>query len=448
MKYPFRSSGRYARYISLLLSLALFLSMAACRKAAPTPSPSPSPSPVVSAEPSAHKESTLALIKILDKNPEVKALLEKSIEKAKKINPDPKTNPAQTLEQYYDYIDWAAEAMPWNISGELSNFPKLYEKIDQSLNYFYFINDIPLEELDGKGLYNNSLQYAEPYRSWLIDFTKSWGEFLSTPASWSEDYYALAYEDERFGLAEGWYEDPSNWKSFNDFFARYLKSADQRPIAAPEDESVVVSPADSTPQGVWQIDENSDIVQKEGAVIKSKTFNSVIDLIGRDSEYSGAFAGGVLTHTFLDVYDYHRYHFPIGGTIKEIRMIPQDDAVGGAVVWDEETEKYVLHADTPGWQMIETRACIILETQKYGLVALLPIGMSQVSSVNLEDTVQVGATVNKGDMLGWFLFGGSDYVMIFQKDAGFQLSAPSENKDGGYSHIFMGEEYGRLGAAD
>ena len=307
---------------------------------------------------------------------------------------------------------------------------------------------MPLEELEGKGLYNNSLQYAEPYRSWLIDFTKQWGEFLSTEESWSDEYYELAREDERFGLDKDWYEDKSNWNSFNDFFSRYLASADQRPIASPEDDSVVVAPADSTPQGIWQIDDNNEIVQKEGAVIKSKTFNSIADLIGEGSEYSDAFAGGVLTHTFLDVYDYHRYHFPVSGVIREVRMIPQDDAVGGAVVWDAEIEKYVLHADTPGWQMIETRACVIVETEAHGLVALLPIGMSQVSSVNLEDTVRVGETVKKGDMLGWFLFGGSDYVMLFQKEAGFELTAPIENQEGGFEHIFMGEEYGRFGGAE
>ena len=155
-----------------------------------------------------------------------------------------------------------------------------------------------------------------------------------------------------------------------------------------------------------------------------------------------------MTHTFLDVYDYHRYHFPVSGVIREVRMIPQDDAVGGAVVWDAEIEKYVLHADTPGWQMIETRACVIVETEAHGLVALLPIGMSQVSSVNLEDTVRVGETVKKGDMLGWFLFGGSDYVMLFQKEAGFELTAPIENQEGGFEHIFMGEEYGRFGGAE
>jgi hypothetical protein len=49
---------------------------------------------------------------------------------------------------------------------------------------------------------------------------------------------------------------------------------------------------------------------------------------------------------------------------------------------------------------------VIVETKKYGKVAILPVGMSQISSVVFEDAVKAGAQVHKGDMLGTFLFGG------------------------------------------
>lgn len=428
--------------VALLLACVLVLS--ACGRKEPATNETPA-TPSVTAT-AAHEPITQELIDILDKQPEVKQLLQKSIDMAKEINPDPKTNPAQTLETYYDYIDWAAKAMPWNISQYVDS-DALYTKIDQSLNYFYFINDMPLEELDGQGLYNNSLQYAEPYRSWLIKFTQEWGEFLSTPESWTDEYYQIVYNDAQFGLQSDLYEDPENWNSFNDFFARHLSSPDKRPITAPDNNSVVVAPADSEPQGVWNIDETSMIVQKEDElVIKSKEFNSIADLIGPDSQYRDAFANGTMTHTFLDVHNYHRYHFPVSGTIKEVTYIPQDDAVGGWVTWDEENGLYVLNAGLPGWQMIETRACVIVETEEYGLVALLPIGMSQVSSVNFEDTVKVGATVQKGDMLGYFLFGGSDFVMIFQEQAGFEMSTPMDKTGEDYAPIEMGQEYGRFSA--
>lgn len=76
-------------------------------------------------------------------------------------------------------------------------------------------------------------------------------------------------------------------------------------------------------------------------------------------------------------------------------------------------------------------------------MAMLPVGMSQVSSVNFEENLKVGDKVKKGDKLGYFLFGGSDFAMVFQRGVTFELTAPS-NSSGGWEHILMGEELGRL----
>lgn len=389
-----------------------------------------------------HETITEHLITIVEHDTQLKTMLVKAIAQAKEINPDRQTNPAQTLEEYYAFIDWAAKAMPWSILPD-QKYPKLYDQIDQSLDYFYFVSDQPLSELAHKGYYHNSLQYHEPYRSWMINFTKEWGQYLSTEVSWNDAYYKKALDDKRFGLTKGWYEDPSRWKSFNDFFARYLRSPAERPIASPGDPSVIVSPADSTPQGVWKIDGDSNIVSDSGIPIKSNIFSSVKVLIGEGSAYADAFSGGTLTHTFLDVNDYHRYHFPVSGTVKEVRIIPSDDAVGGITKWDPKRKRYILESKTPGWQNIETRGCVIIDTEKYGLVALLPIGMSQVSSVNFEASVKVGKRFKKGEMLGYFLFGGSDYVILFQDSVDFTLTVPGNKKEG-FAHILMGEAFGKV----
>ena len=82
------------------------------------------------------------------------------------------------------------------------------------------------------------------------------------------------------------------------------------------------------------------------------------------------------------------------------------------------------------------------------------MGMAQVSSVNFEGDVEVGIIHKKGDMLGNFLFGGSDFVMLFQEKAGFEMTAPAENpvaansgegqghKVTTYKHGLVGEKYG------
>lgn len=68
--------------------------------------------------------------------------------------------------------------------------------------------------------------------------------------------------------------------------------------------------------------------------------------------------------------------------------------------------------------------------------------MSQVASVNFTPGLKVGDKVKKGDELGYFLFGGSDFVLVFQKDADFALTSPKEGNEG--SHILMGERLGTV----
>jgi phosphatidylserine decarboxylase precursor len=389
-------------------------------------------------------KATKELITLLDRNPELKSMLETSLEKAKQINPDRNTNPAQNLEEYYQFVTWTETAMPWAIIKK-EEYPEIFDNIFQGFCAFYFLIDQPLPELEGKGLVNNSLQYYEPFAKWLITFNKSWGSYLDTEDSWNDTYYQMALNDPNFGLQNGWYEDPSNWQTFNQFFARYLKSPAMRPIASPQVDSVIVSFADAQPQGVWAIDSISNLVEKEGVPVKSATIKSISKLIGEDSRYKDAFANGTLTHSFLNVNDYHRYHFPMSGTIKEARIIQGINPTGGELWWDKENNRYAFNPSSKtGWQAVETRGCVILETEKYGLVALMPIGMAVVGSVNFEDNVTPGTKVKKGDMLGHFAFGGSDFIMIFNEDVIFTLDAPMQEDLQSYKHILMGERLGYL----
>ncbi len=391
-----------------------------------------------------YREGTHALIELVENNPDIKSMLEASIDKARKINPDKNTNPVHNLEEYYAFVSWAETSMPWALLQK-EEYPEIYDNILQSIIYFYFLVDQPLPELENKGYFYNSLQYSEPFGTWITTFVKSWGKFLDSEESWTDANYQIALNDEKFGLQNGWYEDPSNWKTFNQFFSRHLRSPDVRPIASPDDNSIVASFADSEPQGVWQIDGNSDIVQEGGVAVKSATLNSIEKLIGGESHYEEAFANGTFTHSFLNVNDYHRYHFPLGGTIKEVRIIQGINPTGAALYWDAENKRYAFDPSLVGWQTVETRGCVILDTDEYGLVALLPIGMAAVGSVNFEESVKVGAKVKKGDMLGYFLFGGSDFIMVFQEQAGFVLDAPKSEKDSTfYKHLLMGERLGYL----
>ena len=389
-----------------------------------------------------HEPITWDLIRMVEHSPELKRLLEESIRQAAEINPDRRTNPVYSLESYYAFIDRSALALPWAITPT-EEYTDLYDRIDQSMGCFYFVCDQPLEALAGMGYYHNALMYHEPFRSWLVKFTAEYGAFLNTEDSWCEEYYLSALRDPRFQLDGDLYEPPENWRTFNDFFARRLRDPARRPIEASEDSRVVVSPADAVAQGVWQIGEEGSPIPEEpggkpGIPIKTGTLTDVSALLG-GSAYAHAFVGGQLTHTLLDVNDYHRYHFPVSGTVREVLIIPGDDAAGGVIVWDAAAERYKEYgSEELGWQSIETRGVVILETEGGALAAVVPVGMCEVASVNFEASVKPGARVKKGDPLGYFLFGGSDIILIFSREAGFTMTARAG------THLEMGREYGRL----
>ena len=387
--------------------------------------------------------ATIELKRLVAANPELKRLLIASIERSKQVNPDPVTNPAQSLDEYYKFISWAERALPGDLA-KLRPDATLYQRLDQSLGYLYYICDQPLDELKGRGYFNNSLQYFEPFAAWNRSFVRSWGAFLDSPASWNSEYLRLAQADPIFGLDHGWYEDPSHWKTFNQFFARNLKAPSARPIAEITNNSVVASPVDSIPQGLWAIDKDSRVIEQAGVPVKTGTVQSVAELIGERSKYQNAFAGGTFTHLFLDVGDYHQYHLPLSGIVKEVTVIPGSEVAGGYITWDPKNRRYAFDPTSIGWQSLETRGLLILDTEQFGLVALLPIGMSPVSSVNFDPALKAGVRVNKGDRLGHFLFGGSDFIMVFQAGVTLTPDSPRDASGRGYSHVLMGQRLGRL----
>ena len=376
-----------------------------------------------------HELITEKLIKLMEDD-ELRSLMEEAILQARSINPDRDTNPAQSLEELYDVIDWAARCMPWNLLKN-AGYSSLYDEIDQSVNYIWFIFGQPLKRLEDKGYYMPVLEFHEPIASWLKDYSKDWGAFLSSEESWNDEYLKMQFEDDHFGMNSGWYSTENIWKTYNEFFSRHLIDPSVRPIG----DAPLVSPADSLIEGVWKIKEDGYI--EDYVRIKSHKFFTADDILGPDSMHHGTFNGGTLTHTFLNVNDYHRYHFPIDGTILEMHKIDAFNAVGGRTLFDKESGKYICDCGDTSWQARETRDLVVLDTD-YGKVAVLPVGMSQICSCNFEDHLKVGDKVKKGDPLGYFLFGGSDIVMMFEKNVEFTLLAKSGE------HIFMGENYADL----
>ncbi|MFH1628274.1 MAG: phosphatidylserine decarboxylase, partial [Pseudomonadota bacterium] len=125
------------------------------------------------------------------------------------------------------------------------------------------------------------------------------------------------------------------------------------------------------------------------------------------SPFQDRFKGGTYIHMFLNVNDYHRYHVPVRGIVREARNI-HGKVVSDVMLKPDGTLDDIIG---PTFQFKQERGLVVIESP-VGLVAVLPIGMAQVSSVNL--TAEVGAELFKGQEFGYFAFGGSDIVVLFE----------------------------------
>jgi phosphatidylserine decarboxylase precursor len=258
--------------------------------------------------------------------------------------------------------------------------------IPTALNVYYIINQAP----------DDALNADEDFNVWMKHLVQAWGSFLDTPASAAG---IESFASKPNYNVDDYFVSPSGWLTFNQFFAREVRPG-KRPVAEPRNDRVIVSPADAVFMGHWPINEDSTVTVKG----VDWAISELLD----DSPYKDAFRNGIYMHSFLYIDDYHRYHVPVGGEIKEIRNI------SGRVYMDVRRKADgtldVIDGDT--YQFNQERGLVVIDSPEVGLVAVLPIGMSYVSSVNLSP--EVGAVLQKGEEFGFFMFGGSDIVVLFQ----------------------------------
>jgi phosphatidylserine decarboxylase len=284
-------------------------------------------------------------------------------------------NDVRNIEDYYSFL-----------AGLLSEIPTQRLMGPASDKFHYLISQSP----------GDLLKKDPSFREWLVTFSRSYGSFLNTTTS------ALQLDtfinDPSYQISD-YDPGPSGWLTFNQFFSRSVKPG-KRPIDEIDNPYIIVSATDSTFLGTWPIDEKAAVTAK-GVVYP------ISDLIN-DSNLANEFKNGVFTHSWLNTTDYHRFHVPVGGKIIESRKIPGDVIVNTVKGSDGE----FITQDEVGFQFKQTRGLIIIETS-FGLVAVLPIGMGHVSSVTL--TAETGVTLVKGQEFGYFAYGGSDMVILFQQ---------------------------------
>ena len=218
--------------------------------------------------------------------------------------------------------------------------------------------------------------------------------------------------------------DPSQphygFKSWDDFFVRRFRPG-IRPVAAPEDDSVVVNACESAPYALAR-----NVKLRERFWIKAQPY--ALQFMLNNDPRAAHFNGGTVYQAFLSALSYHRWHAPVSGKIVKTALVP------GTYYSEARSAGYdpLAPNDSQGYiSELAARAIIYIEADNphIGLMCFVAIGMAEVSTCEI--TVYDGQHVKKGDELGMFHFGGSTHCLIFgpQVDIDFDLRGQTPGLD-------------------
>lgn len=193
-------------------------------------------------------------------------------------------------------------------------------------------------------------------------------------------------------------EPISSFKTFNDFFYRKLKPS-ARPTESPDDPRRLVSAADCRLMVFETVSEATKLW------IKGREF-SIARLLGDAyREEAERYVGGPLAIFRLAPQDYHRFHVPVDGRIGEMR-----DVKGEYYTVNPQAIRSAL--DVYGENV---RKIVPIDSPQFGRVMVVCVGAMMVGSIKI--TVEEGQDVKRGQELGYFAFGGSTIVVLFERGA-------------------------------
>lgn len=216
---------------------------------------------------------------------------------------------------------------------------------------------------------------------------------------------------------EIYYSPGVGYKSFNQFFYRKIKP-EYRPI-----EEGVVSSADG------KILVFPEIKDSHQFFVKGQPFD--INTFLNDVTLAEQYLDGAMAIIRLAPVDYHRYHFPISGQVSENTKIRGAYYSVSPLALRKRLEIFCENK----------REFAIVNSKDNGKVLICDVGATLTGSII--QTYQSNTNIEKGDEKGYFAFGGSTLILLFEKGkVTFNDDLISNTKAGFETTIKMGEQIG------
>jgi len=186
------------------------------------------------------------------------------------------------------------------------------------------------------------------------------------------------------------------FKNFNEFFYRALKPG-ARPCSAPDQPAIITSPADcrsvvfnalGDAQKVW---------------VKGREFSVERLLSPAYSADAKRYVGGALGVFRLAPQDYHRFHVPVDGVLGEPRLVDGEYYTVNPMAIRSALDVYSENV----------RVVVPIDSERHGRVMVICVGAMMVGSTVI--TRKAGEHVKRAEELGYFKFGGSTILLLFEK---------------------------------
>ncbi|KAK8241866.1 phosphatidylserine decarboxylase proenzyme [Phyllosticta capitalensis] len=185
------------------------------------------------------------------------------------------------------------------------------------------------------------------------------------------------------------------FKTFNEFFYRALKP-EARPCSAPDDPQIITSPADCRSVVFNQLKRAQEVwVKGRGFTVERLLSKAYPEDVSR-------FEGGALGIFRLAPQDYHRFHIPVDGIMGEPKTIEGEYYTVNPMAIRSALDVYGENV----------RICVPIDSVCHGRVMVICVGAMMVGSTVI--TREPGEKVSRAEELGYFKFGGSTILLLFE----------------------------------